>query len=185
MEDSASTGPSASQNAGLSDPGRWVEEYGDYLFRYALMRLRDPSRAEDMVQETFLAALKGGRSFAGRSAEKTWLVGILKNKIADYFRKASRETSFTDLNFYQGEEAEQFVAEGLGEEAGFTRWDRRTGRRIREPVSTTRRFGRRSRNARRSCQKTSAPLSPCGKLTTSARRRFVRCSIFPEKATCG
>lgn len=103
----------ASAGSGLSDPERWVEEHGDYLFKYALMRLRDAARAEDMVQETFLAALKGGKSFAGRSAEKTWLVGILKNKICDYFRKASRETSFTDLNFYEGDEAEQFVSDGV------------------------------------------------------------------------
>ncbi|MDB6019566.1 MAG: putative polymerase sigma factor [Pedosphaera sp.] len=95
-----------------SDPERWVEEYGDYLFKFALTRLRDASRAEDMVQETFLAALKGGSSFAGRSAERSWLVGILKNKIVDYFRKASRETSFTDMSFYAEEESYRFIQEG-------------------------------------------------------------------------
>src|SRR5439155_1792701 len=84
----------------LSDPERWVELYGDYLFKYALIRLRDAGKAEDAVQETFLAALRGGKSFAGRAAERTWLVGILKNKICDHYRKASRETSFTDLDFY-------------------------------------------------------------------------------------
>jgi RNA polymerase sigma-70 factor (ECF subfamily) len=97
----------------LSDPERWVEEHGDYLFKYALSRLRDPSRAEDMVQETFLAALKGGQNFQGRSAEKSWLVGILKNKICDYYRKASRETSFTDLEFYSAEEGDRFAGNGL------------------------------------------------------------------------
>jgi RNA polymerase sigma-70 factor (ECF subfamily) len=97
----------------LSDPERWVELHGDYLFRYAMMRLRDASKAEDAVQETFLAALKGGKSFAGRSAEKSWLVGILKNKISDYYRKASRETSFTDMEFYSDEESDRFVADGL------------------------------------------------------------------------
>lgn len=101
--------------AGLSDPERWVDEHGDYLFKFALMRLRDPAKAEDAVQETFLAALKGGKSFAGRSAEKSWLVGILKNKIYDHFRKASRETSFTDLEFYSDEESDRFVTDGLGQ----------------------------------------------------------------------
>src|SRR6266481_2772509 len=96
----------------LSDPERWVELYGDYLFKYALMRLRDPAKAEDAVQETFLAALKGRKSFAGRSAEKSWLVGILKNKICDYYRKASRETSFTDLEFYSDEESDKFTSDG-------------------------------------------------------------------------
>src|SRR6516162_1948936 len=70
-------------DARLSDPERWVEEHGDYLFKYALLRLRDVGRAEDAVQETLLAALKGGKSFAGKSAEKTWLIGIMKNKISD------------------------------------------------------------------------------------------------------
>ena len=97
----------------LSDPERWVEEHGDYLFKYALVRLRDSTKAEDMVQETFLAALKGGQSFAGRSAEKSWLVGILKHKIMDYYRKASRETSFTDLEFYSDEESDRFIPDGL------------------------------------------------------------------------
>jgi RNA polymerase sigma-70 factor (ECF subfamily) len=96
------------------DPDRWVEDYGDYLFKYALIRLRDPARAEDAVQETFLSALKAVNSFAGKSSEKTWLVGILKNKIFDYFRKASRETSFTDLDFYKDEENDRFVADGIG-----------------------------------------------------------------------
>jgi RNA polymerase sigma-70 factor (ECF subfamily) len=103
--------------SGLSDPERWVELHGDYLFSYAMMRLRDASKAEDAVQETFLAALKGGKSFAGRSAEKSWLVGILKNKISDYYRKASREISFTDMEFYSDEESDRFVADGLSKDS--------------------------------------------------------------------
>lgn len=115
-EDSKLVPPSpAAGGANLSDPERWVEEHGDYLFRYALSRLRDPARAEDAVQETFLAALKGGKSFAGKSAEKSWLTGILKNKIFDHYRKASRETSFTDLDFYADEESNRFVAEGFNQ----------------------------------------------------------------------
>ncbi len=105
------TKPAAAPSA-LSDPERWVDEHGDYLLKYALIRLRDPVKAEDMVQETFLAALKGGQRFEGRSAEKSWLVGILKNKICDHYRKASRETSFTDLEFYSDEESEHFIPDG-------------------------------------------------------------------------
>ena len=114
---------------GLSDPERWVDEHGDYLFKFALMRLRDESKAEDAVQETFLAALKGGKSFQGRSAEKSFLVGILKNKIYDHFRKASRETSFTDLQFNDDEDSDRFINEGLGKggwvhELGPQEWSR-------------------------------------------------------------
>lgn len=79
------------------DPTTWVDEYGDYLFRYAMLMLRDAARAEDAVQETFLAALAARESFSGRSSMKTWLVGILKHKIADQFRRASRENPAEDV----------------------------------------------------------------------------------------
>src|SRR5262249_40626608 len=68
---------------------------------------------EDLVQETFLAALKGHQSFAGRSGEKGWLVGILKHKVLDHFRRAGRETPFTDLEFYSDEEGDRFISEGM------------------------------------------------------------------------
>ncbi|HYG79948.1 MAG TPA: sigma factor, partial [Pyrinomonadaceae bacterium] len=73
------------------DPGVWVDEHGDYLFRYAVFRLRDASLAEDVVQETLLAALQAYENFGGRGSERTWLVGILKHKVADHFRRLSRE----------------------------------------------------------------------------------------------
>lgn len=56
------------------------------------MRVRNSEHAEDLVQETLLAALQARNSFSAQSSEKTWLVGILKHKIIDHFRKYSRET---------------------------------------------------------------------------------------------
>jgi RNA polymerase sigma-70 factor, ECF subfamily len=106
---------STTEDRSLASPERWVELYGDYLFNHALVRLRDPVKAEDAVQETFLAALKAGGTFVGRAPAKSWLLGILKNKIYDYFRRVSRETPFTDLEFYSAEENEGFTARGLGE----------------------------------------------------------------------
>lgn len=73
------------------DPDRWVAEHGDILFRYAMARVRETAIAEDLVQETFLAAWKGRQGFTGQSAERSWLVGILKHKIVDHIRRASRE----------------------------------------------------------------------------------------------
>ncbi|NIR14014.1 MAG: hypothetical protein GWN86_08695, partial [Desulfobacterales bacterium] len=69
------------------DPEAWVDQYGDYLYRYAISRIHEPAVAEDLVQETLLAALQGKEGFKGRSSEKTWLTGILKYKIVDYIRK--------------------------------------------------------------------------------------------------
>ena len=74
----------------------WLSEHGDFLYRFALARLRDPHQAEDVVQETFLAAIKSA-SFAGQSAPRTWLTGILKHKIIDLIRKKNRETVVSDL----------------------------------------------------------------------------------------
>ncbi len=52
------------------DPELWVEKHGDALFLYALLRLRDPAVAEEVVQETFLAALRAKERFQGRSSER-------------------------------------------------------------------------------------------------------------------
>ena len=59
--------------------------------KFALLQLRDPSAAEDAVQEALVAALQGAASFAGQSSVRTWLIGILKHKIIDHIRKSSRE----------------------------------------------------------------------------------------------
>jgi len=70
---------------------KWVEDQGDYLFNFAIGQVRDTDVAEDLVQETFLAALKSQETFSGRSSERTWLVGILRHKIYDHLRKTYRE----------------------------------------------------------------------------------------------
>lgn len=72
-----------------------LAEHGDYLYRFALARLRDPHLAEDAVQETLLAALQGGE-FSGKSAPRTWLTGILKHKIIDQFRRQRREVALAE-----------------------------------------------------------------------------------------
>jgi RNA polymerase sigma-70 factor (ECF subfamily) len=67
-----------------------LKDHRRYLHRYALQQIRDPEIANDLVQDTFVAALEGGCRFEGRSAVRTWLVGILKHKIADSFRGRAR-----------------------------------------------------------------------------------------------
>ncbi len=82
-----------SDTANINNPETWVDEYGDFLYRFALSRVKDPSVAEDLVQETFLAALRAYENFKGRSAGRTWLIAILKHKIVDHIRKKIREPS--------------------------------------------------------------------------------------------
>ena len=80
----------------VADPETWVDQHGDYLYGYALSRMKDPTTAEDLVQETLLAALKDRKGFEGRSSLRTWLTAILKHKIIDYLRKTSREQPLSD-----------------------------------------------------------------------------------------
>lgn len=68
-------------------PDKWVATYADSLFNYAMARVGERETAKDLVQETFLSALRGLGGFKGESSEKTWLFSILRNKIIDYYRK--------------------------------------------------------------------------------------------------
>jgi RNA polymerase sigma-70 factor, ECF subfamily len=77
----------------MNDFRSQVEGERPYLLRYATLQLRDRHTAEDVVQETLLAALAGEAGFAGRSNLRTWLTGILKHKIIDAIRRASREAT--------------------------------------------------------------------------------------------
>lgn len=85
-----------------------IESHRPYLLRYALIQLRSPEQAEDVVQETLLAALEGRSRFAGGSSLKTWLTGILKHKVLDQIRRKSREQPLAS-----GEEDEAAAVEAL------------------------------------------------------------------------
>ncbi len=91
-------------------PETWLDEHGDVLYRYALLHLRDPSRAEDAVQETLLAALGGRERFSGGASVRTWLIGILKHKVMDQFRRHAREIPLDDP--LPGPEADDSADEG-------------------------------------------------------------------------
>ncbi|MFT4522871.1 MAG: RNA polymerase sigma-70 factor (TIGR02943 family) [Bacteroidia bacterium] len=81
-----------------NDVKSWVEQHTDALLAYANSKLSDHAQAEDLVQETFLAAFKSHERFKKQSSVKTWLTSILKNKIMDHYRKSYRrnETLFNE-----------------------------------------------------------------------------------------
>ncbi|HZR02109.1 MAG TPA: sigma-70 family RNA polymerase sigma factor [Burkholderiales bacterium] len=76
---------------GQSSLPEQLAAHRDYLYRFALAQLRDENHAEDVVQETLLAAVQKAASFSGRAQLRTWLTGILKHKIIDVFRQQTRE----------------------------------------------------------------------------------------------
>jgi len=73
------------------NPEVWVETYADSLYGYAYVRINNSSLAEELVQDTFVAALGARENFRGNSSEKTWLFSILKNKIIDQLRRKYRD----------------------------------------------------------------------------------------------
>jgi len=67
------------------------DRYADRLYRYSLLRLRDPGLAEDAVQETLLAVWQGAAArYSGKSRTSTWLFGICHNKTLELGRTRSR-----------------------------------------------------------------------------------------------
>jgi RNA polymerase sigma-70 factor (ECF subfamily) len=75
-----------------------------HLVRFARRRLMDPSLAEDLVHDVFEAVASGRAAFAGRSALRSWLVGILKHKIVDLVRQRSGHDSLDSTGGTEGED---------------------------------------------------------------------------------
>ncbi len=76
------------------NPEQWLDTYGDALFRYAFSRVQNRNLAEDLVQDTLLAAIQAKDQFAHESSQKTWLIGILKHKVLDYYRSKYKKAEF-------------------------------------------------------------------------------------------
>lgn len=95
-----------------SNPSMWVDRHGDALYRYAMLYVRDVATAEDLVQDALLAALKAHDRFEERSAERTWLIGILRHKVLDFFRRAARAPGERASGIELAEAAEPFNSKG-------------------------------------------------------------------------
>jgi len=73
------------------EPAQQIAELRPMLLRIARLQLRNDAWAEDAVSETVVAAMEGMAAFRAQSEIRTWVVGILKHKIIDQFRRRSRE----------------------------------------------------------------------------------------------
>lgn len=78
------------------DPERWLTDHGDMLWRYAIARVRDTHVAEELIQAALVAALESHAGFRGESTERTWLMSILRHKIADHGRARQRERTLRE-----------------------------------------------------------------------------------------
>jgi RNA polymerase sigma-70 factor (ECF subfamily) len=95
------------------DPAKWIDEHGDYLFQFAIVRLHNRAAAEDAVQETFLAAIKAIDRYDGKTPVRYWLRGILRHKVVDYIRKASREIAVDQTEGQEILESFKYKAFGI------------------------------------------------------------------------
>lgn len=84
-------------------PENWVQNHADYLFNYTIARVSDEEIADDLVQDTFLAALKSAPNFKGDAAERTWLFAILKRKIIDHYRKINSNKGKAEVHMQLGD----------------------------------------------------------------------------------
>ena len=66
---------------------RWYAWYAPGLLRYAQQKLSSSDVAQELVQETFMNALKNLRLFRRQASLQTWMIGILNHEIADHYRK--------------------------------------------------------------------------------------------------
>lgn len=99
-------------------PDKWVDQYADYLFNYAIARVSEEEVAKDLVQETFFAGLKSAKNYKGDASERTWLIAILKRKVIDHYRKinskkgkAEVRIQYANQNDSEGDWLEEQVAD--------------------------------------------------------------------------
>ena len=79
------------------------------VYYYALRLTGNPQKAEDVMQETFLAILRGSRVYADRGRAAAWIYTIARNKAMDLFRKEAKETP---LSFAESLAAPPFEENG-------------------------------------------------------------------------
>lgn len=104
-----------------SDIEQTITAMRPQLLRFARMQLRSDAAAEDMVQETLMAALEKADSFEGTATAKTWVFAILKNRITDEFRRRARRPSSESIDLPEVEEASLGEFEALFDARGHWR----------------------------------------------------------------
>ncbi len=104
------------------EPEHWVDRHGDALYGFAMLRLRDADASAEVVQETFVAALRTADRFSGLSSERTWLIGILKHKILDHFRRKARLEAASGDPEATGQDLDSFFGAAGNWKAGPSRW---------------------------------------------------------------
>jgi len=91
-------------------PDDWASKYDSQLRRFATLRLRDSNLADDVVQETYIAAYMALHKFRGEGKFLGWLMQILVRKIIDSARRMTRRR---EVQFQTDSSESQLVSQGL------------------------------------------------------------------------
>jgi RNA polymerase sigma-70 factor (ECF subfamily) len=75
-----------------------VNTYTEHLYRAALGANLEATRAEDVTQATLVTFLERAKTFDGRSHVRTWLFGILYNKILEAHRETKRAQEYDPID---------------------------------------------------------------------------------------
>jgi len=86
----------AAEQAMIDD--NFLTEIRHDMIKFANLQLRDDALAEDVVQDALMGAMANAEGFSGRSALKTWVFAILRNKIIDQIRVKGRTTNVSALS---------------------------------------------------------------------------------------
>lgn len=88
-----------------------LNQYGNMIFRYALLMLGTTQDAEDVVQDTLLKFWQKAPEFKDKDHEKAWLLTVTANRCRDILRRRMRRgeislesvTEATDIALEQAE----------------------------------------------------------------------------------
>ena len=109
----------SSQTPDTTSLHRQLEAMRPQLVRFAQLQLRNEALAEDAVQDALIAVLEKPERFGGQSSLRTYVTGILKFKIIDNLRAATRERQIECADDQSEDEVidSLFVADGHTREA--------------------------------------------------------------------
>ncbi|MDT3680167.1 MAG: sigma-70 family RNA polymerase sigma factor [Burkholderiaceae bacterium] len=102
------------------DEARELASLRATLVRQARRLVADRHRAEDLVQDTLLAVLRGQAERRGEASLSTWAVAILRHKAADWYRSAEYATAQQSRDFdgstgdFDGDDSSQGASERFG-----------------------------------------------------------------------
>lgn len=74
-----------------------MEPYNKILYNYILTKVSNTEDVQDILQETILAIWQGLDGYKENSSFKTWIIGIAKRKVADFYRGHYKHKDFHNL----------------------------------------------------------------------------------------